>query len=154
MSVDTNQYLGPYLKIQIPREKVTEQQDPKCCGRVQGSGKFCSSCGKPLVSAQVEVERDAVSQYDIAQAIDEELRHLHDMAGEGRDGFDYWCPNGAPSEWRLADHGKVGAQEVTVADIKRTLKSFRIRYHNEICQIEDAYECQGVITFGLLVWFS
>ncbi len=154
MSVDTNQYLGPYLKIKIPREKITEQQDPKCCGLVQGSGKFCSSCGKLLVSAKVEVERDAISQYDIAQTIDEELHHLHDMAGEGRDGFDYWSPNGAPQTWKLPDHETVGAQEVIAADIERTTALFGKKYKKEIATIEAAYNAKGEVKFGLLVWFS
>lgn len=154
MSVDKWEYLGPYLKIEIPREKVFEDQDPKCCGRIQSSAKFCRDCGKPLIVTQIEVERDAVNQGEISDAINAELLRLRDSSGEGRDGFDYWQPNGTPGTWKLPNHNKGGAYEVTAADIERTTKAFRVLFHTEIIQIEDAYGCQGEIKFGLLVWSS
>lgn len=155
MSTDKHEYLGPYLKIKIkiPREKVMEDQDPKCCGRVQSNGKFCRDCGKPLVVTQIEVERDAVNQDEISDAINAKLRRLRHNSGE-RDDFDYWQPNGTPGAWKLPNHDKGGAYEVTADDIELTKKAFRVLFHTEIIQIEDAYGCQGEVKFGLLVWFS
>lgn len=154
MSVDKWEYLGPYLKIEIPQKSELEEQEPKCCGRVQPSGKFCAQCGKPLEVTHKVVIVDAVSQCDISEAIDEQLRDLSDMAGQGRDGFDYWSPNGTPSAWKLPKHDKVGAQEVTPEDIARTSALFAKRYKKEIAIIEKAYGAPGQIRFGLLVWFS
>lgn len=153
MSVDKWEYIGPYLKVRIPVRRVLKTQDPKCCGVVQRSGKFCSECGKSLERTEIEVEEDAVNQYTISSEINDELNHLADMCGRGRDGFDYWKPNGTPGAWKLPDHEKVGAQEVTAADIERTSAAFRLKFCQAITHIEETYGCRGEVKFGLLVWF-
>ena len=63
-------------------------------------------------------------------------------------------PNGAPNAWKLPDHDKTGAYEVTPADIERTTAAFLKKFKRDLETIERAYNINGFVEFGLLIWFS
>lgn len=154
MSNHKHIYIGPYVRIKPAQVEVIVKANPRCCNKTQTmEAKFCSSCGGPLEPRQLPEMRDAVSRGDVAQEIDEALCCLHDVAGEGEDGFHYWYPNGTPREWSLPDPDKSGAQELTDRIIKNAVLAFRTRYQKEIETLVRAYNATADYQFGVLVWW-
>lgn len=99
-------YIGPYLKLAIPKTTTQRTGPVPCCGQ-NPVGRFCAHCGKAAEFIATPVVVDAVRQGDLAQQIDERLMMMQDCTGHD-DGFDYWMPNGAPDAWKLPDADETG----------------------------------------------
>jgi hypothetical protein len=146
-------YIGPYLRIPVPQMTVERTGPVACCGK-NPTGKFCASCGRPAEYKAAPVLVDAVSQGDLAQEINERLSYLSDAAGQGRDGFDYWYPNGGYAALGVPDADRVGAQELNATKIQRSLVVFQTAFGKEVVTLVKAYNATADYQYGLLVWWS
>lgn len=90
MGFSIHVYVGPYAKFTVDRvSKPVEQDFGKCCGQKVGS-RFCGRCGAEVPRAVEFETNDAISECNVADAIDERLRVMQN----GHEGSHVWMPNG------------------------------------------------------------
>jgi hypothetical protein len=156
MSVDTNIYLGPYVRCKKEYVPITEERKgcPKCKSDFQ-AGSFCAVCGGKTGTFRVEMETEKVEPFAFTAALKERL-YFAGANTEFSNDFEFYLPNvsipGIDREKRLDGDENI-CQAIDSDQISEEKRVFSKFFSKELAKIKKAYG-EYFIEWGVLKWYS